>query len=457
MAWLPKSVPLVFSTLGLMLAACGSDQLRRSQGRIEVSPAEVRFGEVKLLTVAESFINVRNTGNGALTIRAIHFNSAGRAANGVDQFAVAKVLDTDCEGTSRSGGTTLAVQECARFAVRFLPAEAKNAAAVVTVDSDDTATASVGVAVSGTGVEGAPACDAGVRPVADVAILDGLRDITGLPVVGSQTAVTFDGAKNSRVPRGEARYAWRLVSQPANGAMVLTGADTAEAGLVPKLDGEYVVELVVSDGQGCASTPQQATLTVSSDGGVHIEVTWVEAHGDVDLHYIRPNGTFADRSGDTDCFYANCKRNDYYYDIDWGGPEGSDPLLDADKVWGNGPENVTVDKPADGLYSVVAHYYCARDRSEDPDDWSGSGLSATSSGAATVNVKVFFYGRLVHTVERSLTQRDLWRIGWVRVTGGLPAFVHPGDIGAPSLPELEKTPTGETPDGYRYTCTDDTY
>jgi hypothetical protein len=438
-------------------AGCGSDGLRRTQGRIEVTPPEVRFGEVRVLTAAESFVSVRNTGNGPLTVRSIQFNAAGRAESGQDQFAVAKVLDTDCDGAPRAGGTTLAVQECARFAVRYLPVETKNAAAVVTIDSDDPQTASVGIAVSGTGVEGAPGCDAGVKPTADVAILDGVRDITGLPVVASQTDVTFDGAKNSRVPRGEAQYAWRLVSQPANGAMTLTGTDTPQAGLVPQLDGEYVVELIVSDGQSCPSEPRQAKLTVSSDGGVHIEVTWVENHGDVDLHYIRPGGTFADRSGNTDCFFANCKRNDYLYGIDWGGPEGSDPLLDADKIWGNGPENVTVDKPTDGLYSVVAHYYCARNTLSDPyDDWSdSSGLSATSSGPVTVSVKVFFLGRLFHEATRSLTQRDMWRIGWVRVTGGLPAFVSPGDVGAPNLAELEKSPPGETPYGYRYSCTDD--
>jgi hypothetical protein len=449
--------PIIGLAAALAVAACSSDQLRVARGRIELNPTVVSFGDVSLHTIVESFVEVRNTGTASLTVRAFDFKGTNRPNDAsANRFDIANVLTTNCDGSPRDGGASVGVQECARFAVRFRPFEVGKVSAELTLTTDDPQSPSVVLAVSGRGVEGNPSCDAASTPSADIVILDGVRDITGLPVVRNQAAVTFDGT-GSNFKGEEGAYAWRLVSAPDFGVKSFSGTDTGRAELVPQLDGTYEVELVVTNKRGCRSA-RNVTLTVSSDGGVHIEVTWKESHGDVDLHYIRPNGTFADRSTNTDCFYANCRRDDYFYDIEWGGPEGSDPLLDADKVWGNGPENVTVDKPTDGLYSVVAHYYCARDRAESNDEWGDySGLAATSSGPATVTAKVFFFGRLVHTVERSLTQRDLWRIGWVKVDGGLPAFVHPGDVGAPNLPEVEKTPTGETAAGYRYACTDDGY
>ena len=50
-------------------------------------------------------------------------------------------------------------------------------------------------------------------------------------------------------------------------------------------------------------------IRVEPKGSIHIQLTWPESFGDIDLHYVGPGGTFYDggfTGNDSDCFYANC-------------------------------------------------------------------------------------------------------------------------------------------------------
>lgn len=277
-----------------------------------------------------------------------------------------------------------------------------------------------------TGVGAAATCAGTTRPTAALRIRRGLLDITDHPIVQPLDSVLFDGS-SSTVPRGGATYAWRLVSQPQNGVQnVVPRAPPSEATLFAALDGEYVVELVVGDAYGCDSVPVQATLQVRSKGKVHVQLTWAQSFGDLDLHFLGPNGVFNDVSlygGGSDCFFANCrgKWGEPDYSIDWGlsnttspnNDHSDDPTLDIDELWGHGPENVTHASPFDATYSVIAHYFCSR-------AIQGGGYARDSSGPVDATMKIFVNGEEAFAATQRLTQRDKW----------LPATINVSDRGS---------------------------
>lgn len=274
--------------------------------------------------------------------------------------------------------------------------------------------------------EGAPAnCGGAIRPVAVIKVKKGTTDITANPKVQPLDTVTFDGSA-STAARGGPKYKWRLVSQPQNGTQNVTPrSNPSQANLFAELDGDYVVELVVGDQYGCDSDPKQVTVHVVSNGKVHVQLTWSQSFGDVDLHFLGPGGTMRTAS---DCYYGNCEHTPDplfgldMYSVDWGANNttqadrnhGNDPTLDIDALWGNGPENITDENPFDATYTVLVHYYCSRQ--------NGGGRSM---GAATATVRIFVNGVQQYTATQSLTQRDKWSVATVQVTnGGTTIQVH---------------------------------
>ena len=73
--------------------------------------------------------------------------------------------------------------------------------------------------------------------------------------------VQLDGTASVDPEGAMLDYAWALTSQPMGSMAALMGADTATPTLTPDVDGDYVLELIVSDGQ-LDSAP--ATITLSA-------------------------------------------------------------------------------------------------------------------------------------------------------------------------------------------------
>lgn len=214
-------------------------------------------------------------------------------------------------------------------------------------------------------------------------------DVTPNPVTPPFQAATWDGS-GSYDPDGLAlTYSWQLVSQPAGSAVSLPSGSPDNpllAGFTPDLAGDYVGELTVTNEHGNTATCQ-ATLTATPTQDMWVEMYWQYSGDDMDLHLLAPGGSLRT---DQDCYYANCV--DYGYGwgtLDWGqqGFAGDDPRLDLDDIPGTGPENINIDQPADGVYTVVVN------------DYPGSVYTAGND----VTVNIYLGGSLVWTDTRTIT------------------------------------------------------
>ncbi|MFZ5480254.1 MAG: choice-of-anchor D domain-containing protein [Myxococcota bacterium] len=180
---------------------------------------------------------------------------------------------------------------------------------------------------------------------------------------------------------------WTLVTKPSGSAARL-GAPAANGdvrGFFPDLAGTYEATLVVTNDLGVSSDPCVASLEAIPAQSLWVEMYWAHAGDDMDVHLQAGEMDVALLETDADCYYANCVGGG----LDWGevGESIDDPSLDLDDIPGVGPENVNIDQPAEGTYTVWV------------EDFDGS----VWNGENEVTVKVYVDGELVWTDERVLT------------------------------------------------------
>jgi hypothetical protein len=188
-------------------------------------------------------------------------------------------------------------------------------------------------------------------------------------------------------------YDWTLVSAPAGATSTMPGGTANRRGFTPDVAGEYIGQLVVTDNDGLASEPCLATLTATAGDGLWVEMFWTNSGDDMDLHLLDDGGTL---TTDSDCYYANCT----WGGLNWGGAGPTDdPILDLDDIPGTGPENINIDSPARGDYTVYVH------------DYPGSPYV----GRNDVTVNVYLAGRLVWTDTRNINSEGCYE-PFVQVT-----------------------------------------
>ncbi len=196
-------------------------------------------------------------------------------------------------------------------------------------------------------------------------------------------SATFDGS-SSYDPDGYpiVRHTWIMTSRPAGSAVSLpVCGNSATCGpFAPDIAGIYSGRLTIESSIGMT-----ASCTVDLDSiprqDLWVEMYWTYPGDDMDLHVVRPGGTLRS-SGD--CYYMNCVGGG----LDWGqvGLGTDNPSLDLDDIPGTGPENVNINSPAPGVYTVVVH------------DYPGS----TYMPANDVTINVYIDGSIVHTDTRTL-------------------------------------------------------
>ena len=171
------------------------------------------------------------------------------------------------------------------------------------------------------------------------------------------------------------------LTPPPVGQMILAPTQSATqtitftAGLAGLKTGHFTVVSTDPDQPDVdVAVKAESTAPAMETQGIHIQLDWDSDNCDVDMHLIRPGGTFYRAPGD--CYYGNMSP-------DWGtaGDYVDDPFLDVDNVWGFGPENTNLQEPLPGVYKVVIHYYS--------DSYNGSNSTSTNA-----TVRVYHYGQL---------------------------------------------------------------
>ncbi|MCL4502161.1 MAG: PKD domain-containing protein [Deltaproteobacteria bacterium] len=83
--------------------------------------------------------------------------------------------------------------------------------------------------------------------------------------------VTMDGSLSSDPDGDTITYAWSFASKPAGSTATLANATTVQPTFTADLTGSYVVQLIVTDSHGAASSPATVTITAGSPTPVVID------------------------------------------------------------------------------------------------------------------------------------------------------------------------------------------
>ena len=227
------------------------------------------------------------------------------------------------------------------------------------------------------------------------------------PVTPPFQEVTWDGSA-SFSPSGEAiaKYDWQLVERPVGSVAEMPSGRAIRSGFIPDMAGDYVAELVVTTDAGEVSEPCVVVLESIPAENLWVEMFWDTPNDDMDLHLLRPGGALETNN---DCYFMNCVPPSV---PDWGRRNDSsdDPALDLDDIEGVGPENINIQSPEAGTFTVVVHDY--------------TGSTPDFRGANNVTVNVYLNGAMVWTDTRSISGEGSYthfaEIDWTRgVVNGL--------------------------------------
>ncbi|MFN7146452.1 MAG: choice-of-anchor D domain-containing protein [Myxococcota bacterium] len=322
---------------------------------LTIDPAAHDFGYVEAGSTDEATFTLTNTGGATLDISAISTTESVFAWAG------------DAVGTALEPGESTTVT------VTYAPTDGSSWSGFLQVGSTDLR------GVQEAALTGSGAVD---QPIA-------VCEATPDTVEAIRESTTWRG-NESYDPSGAAitDYAWTLVSAPSGStARMPSGTGPNRSGFTPDVVGTYLAELVVTNEFGERSEPCTASLEAIPGGDLWIEMFWTRSGDDMDLHLLSPTGSL---ESNQDCYYANCT----YGGLDWGtrGDSSDNPSLDLDDIPGTGPENINIDDPQSGTFSVYVH------------DYPGS----VYEGNNDVTVNIYIGGLLEWTDTRNINREDYY-------------------------------------------------
>lgn len=119
-----------------------------------------------------------------------------------------------------------------------------------------------------------------------------------------------------------------------------------------------------------AVDPGPGTVPPATTGtpDIHVNLTWDDRGRDWELHLVKPGGRINDNA--TDCTWTSCIDRS----PDWGvpGDRSDNPSKDSAGTGAFGPENIVLNRPEPGRYTVLVEHW-------------GSGLP--SNGRAIITVR----------------------------------------------------------------------
>lgn len=371
-----------------------------SEPCLAVSPVDdaFSFGEVTVNTTADEVFTLTNCASGAsaepLFIDDIAF--VDRPGVGLsDRFSVSELPDFPAE---------IAPGESTFFVLSYTPTQAGVAdRTTISIASNDEVRNPLDIEVTGLGSNNA--C-----PIASARCT--IRGGTGLPADEIQArpldVLDCTGVDSSDPDGSIIAFEWAIEGAPAGSTTAFTSAGSTTSSLLLDVQGPYLLRLNVIDDDGApACEPAYVNVSAAYTEGLSAELTWVapgdpnptdvgpDAGADVDLHLLNVSrGCW--RAAPWDCYFAN-------QSPEWGvvGDINDNPILNVDDVSTGGPENITIDAPADFTYRVGAHYY---------DDHG--------FGPADVTVRIFLGGALAFERSRRLNATDeFWEVADITWAG----------------------------------------
>ena len=265
--------------------------------------------------------------------------------------------------------------------------------------SIDDARASIDVGLDAADRDAAPlACDGAMVTLPFPAMPDGddtnppgctdCPHFTNVNVSTSGTTATITGTVT-----GSTTCTWTLVSPSCGGTSGPLGPDPefgAFSRTIPLFCGNNRLQLVCDGPTGHAVATR--TVVGPSCGGraVQVTLTWGATSNDEELHLVREGFHLNDATND--CTWFTC----VHASPDWGtiGDATDDPHKDVDWLQTFGPENIYLERAADGRYEVMVEYW-------------GSGTAETSS------ITVLLDGATVWMGSHVLNVHDVWDVGTI--------------------------------------------
>lgn len=354
----------------------------RCQPDIEISPTTCDFGDVGVGATGFCDLSIKNVGQCELVVSDLGFTAETPFPSVFGPQSAVNIPLTV------PGGTATSIRLYAR------PSSATTFNGGLIIDSFDPDEPQVIVPLIVRGAE-APTCIARISKVNNTPTNDPSPAVEPLDAV----ELSADQSVASRQGGTIQGWAWQVLEAPAESSATLEFTDRREtnfvfnsgAGRVRGVDvaGTFVVGLVVTDDLGATSTQCTAAINAVPRSGLLVQLTWDRPDGDIDLHLAR-NGT--NWCSNDDCYFGGRSRN-------WGGGNAN-PSLDIDDLEGFGPENITIEAPADGNYTV------------------GVGVYGYDSDT-TATIKIFIGGQLEHEDFRLLGRGANWLPARVDIRNGV--------------------------------------
>ena len=285
---------------------------------------------------------------------------------------------------------------------------------------------------------------------------------------------TFTGGYDDPDGDAMASASWRILDRPTGSTSSPNPPSDLTTEIFADVQGIYVLELQVTDTNGDVGRCT-TTLTTNSEDQLRVEMVWnIGNNGDtsdLDLHLLKsPAGRwFSDGARGDDCYWRNCRVCDAAYSlgagyetqcrqliadynadpnnsppsqVEWTTPlDSNDPRLDLDDIQGNGPENVNIRTPLNGVYRLGVHY------------WHDDGF-----GDSTVTLRVYCAGNLVKEFEPVLMRAaagpegnantEFWEVTDIVWNNGTCALQEFGAPGCREICTLSQAQNGGCPDNF---------
>ncbi len=162
------------------------------------------------------------------------------------------------------------------------------------------------------------------------------------------------------------RFEGRALGATGDGRFTVVGANegvvrgtvaTEEDGTysvqIPFFCGGQDVELSWTVGECVYQRIVAVTRTACEPVDLQITLAWDELGRDWELHLIKPGGRIND--DETDCTWTSCVGQS----PDWGviGDPSDDPVKDVDDTGTHGPENIHLNRPEEGAFTVMVEHW----------------------------------------------------------------------------------------------------